>query len=77
LEKANAQKTNRQIPFYATPYYNYEPLTITIGKYKKELLTTDTTELMNLASAIKSEIDNTDIESLYFLSIRLYDLGKK
>lgn len=77
FKNAKAQKTNGHIPFYATPYYNYDPLTITIGKYKKELLTKDTAELMNLASKIKSEINNTDVESLYFLSIRLYDLGKK
>jgi hypothetical protein len=32
---------------------------------------------MNLAVKIKADINNTDIESLFFLSIRLYDLGKK
>jgi hypothetical protein len=62
---------------YATPYYNYDPLTITIGKYKKELLTKDTIEIINLAKKIKADINNTDVESIYILSIRLYDLGKK
>jgi hypothetical protein len=71
------QPTNAPIPFYALPYYNYKPLTITIGKYKKELLTTDTTALTRLAATIKADINNTDVESLYFLSIRLYDMGKK
>lgn len=73
----NGQATKGHIPFYAEPYYNYDPLKITIGKYKKELLTNDTLELMSLASKIKTDINNTDIESLYFLSVRLYDLGKK
>lgn len=73
----NGQTTKGHIPFYAEPYYNYDPLKITIGKYKKELLTNDTTELISLASKIKADINSTDIESLYFLSIRLYDLGKK
>lgn len=72
-----SQSENSRIPFYALPYYNYEPLTITIGKYQKELLTSDKTELENLETKIKNDINNTDIESLYFLSIRLYDLGKK
>jgi len=71
------QSKNTPIPFYALPYYNYEPLTITIGKYQKELLTNDITELEHLEAKIKNDINNTDIESLYFLSIRLYDLGKK
>ena len=71
------QPTNGPIPFYALPYYNYKPLTITIGKYKKELLTTDTAALTRLAATIKADINNTDVESLFFLSIRLYDLGKK
>lgn len=74
---ANGQGTKGQIPFYAEPYYNYNPLKITIGKYKKELLTNDTSALTILADKIKSDINNTDIESIYFLSIRLYDLGKK
>ena len=30
-----------------------------------------------MANKIKADINNTDIESLYFLSVRLYDLGKK
>jgi hypothetical protein len=71
------QTTKGRIPFYAEPYYIYDPLKITIGKYKKELLTKDTTKLTSLASKIKTDINNTDVESLYFLSIRLYDLGKK
>jgi hypothetical protein len=74
---ANGQGTEGHIPFYAEPYYNYDPLKITIGKYKKELLTNDTSKLTILANNIKADINNTDIESLYFLSIRLYDLGKK
>jgi len=74
---SNAQGKTGRIPFYAVPYYNYDPLTITIGKYKKELLTNDTAQLEVLANKIKVDINNTDIESLYFLSIRLYDLGKK
>ncbi|TAD95126.1 MAG: hypothetical protein EAZ97_15975 [Bacteroidetes bacterium] len=74
---SNGQITKGHIPFYAEPYYNYNPLKIAIGKYKKELLTNDTTELISLASKIKADINNTDVESLYFLSIRLYDLGKK
>jgi hypothetical protein len=71
------QPTNGPIPFYALPYYNYKPLTINIGKYKKELMTTDTAALIRLAATIKADINNTDVESLYFLSIRLYDMGKK
>ena len=74
---SNGQSTKGHIPFYALPYYNYDPLSITIGKYKNDLLTNDTSELMQLADKIKSDINNTDIESLFFLSIRLYDLGKK
>ena len=71
------QPTHAPIPFYALPYYNYKPLTITLGKYKNELLTTDTAALSRLAATIKANINNTDVESLYFLSIRLYDMGKK
>jgi hypothetical protein len=66
-----------KIPFYALPYYNYQPLTITVGKYKKELLTNDVNQLKKLETKIKTDINNTDIESLYILSIRLYDLGQK
>jgi len=71
------QNINTRIPFYALPYYNYNPLTITIGKYQKELLTDNLSELETLETKIKSDINNTDIASLYILSTRLYDLGKK
>ena len=71
------QPANTPIPFYALPYYNYKPLTITIGKYKNELLTADTAALNRLAATIKADISNTDVESLYFLSIQLYDMGEK
>ncbi len=74
---ASAQDTKGRLSFYAAPYYNSDPLTISIGKYKTELLTEDTTKILALANKIKSDINNTDIESLLFLSLRLYDLGKK
>jgi len=72
-----SQNDNGKIPFNALPYYNFEPLTITIGKYQKELLTNDLAELKKIEEKIKNDINNTDIESLYILSIRLYDLGEK
>lgn len=72
-----SQSDNGKIPFYALPYYNFEPLTITIGKYQKELLTNNIAELKKIEEKIKNDLNNTDIESLYILSIRLYDLGEK
>jgi hypothetical protein len=72
-----AQPGKSNIPFSAVPYYSYQPLTITIGKYKKELLTNDITKMIALENRISVGIDSCDIESIYFLSIRLYDLGKK
>ncbi|MDQ1086420.1 hypothetical protein [Siphonobacter sp. SORGH_AS_1065] len=68
---------NGQIPFYAEPYYNYKPLRINIGKYSEQLKTNDTTQLLDLANKIKADINNVSIETLYVLSLRLYDLGKK
>lgn len=72
-----SQNSKGKIPFYALPYYNFEPLTITIGKYKKELLTNDINQLKKIEKIIKTDINNTDIESLFVFSIRLYDLGQK
>jgi hypothetical protein len=72
-----SQNSKGKIPFYAIPYYNFEPLTITIGNYKTDLLTNDINQLKKVEEKIKADINNTDIESLYILSIRLYDLGQK
>lgn len=77
LTAVNGQSLKGHIPFYATPYYYYDPLTISIGKYKSQLLTNNIAELTSLEETIKNDLNNTDVESLYFLSIRLYDLGKK
>ncbi len=68
---------NGKIPFYAEPYYNYKPLKINIGKYSEQLKTNNTTQLLDLANKIKADINNVSIETLYVLSLRLYDLGKK
>lgn len=62
---------------YVTPIYNYKPLAISVGKYSQELLTNDATTLLATANNINKDIDNTNIETLYILAIRLYDLGKK
>jgi len=77
FSSASAQDTKERLPFYAAPYYNSDPLTISIGKYKTELLSEDTVKILALAKKIKADINNTDIESLLFLSLRLYDLHKK
>src|ERR1700690_1004405 len=68
---------NGQIPFYAEPWYNYKPLTINVGKYSDSLKTTDATELIALSQRMKSDIDSVNIETLFILSIRLFDIGKR
>jgi hypothetical protein len=68
---------NGQIPFYAEPYYNYKPLKISVGRYSELLKTNDPTELIRVSEQIKADIDNINIETLYVMSVRLYDLGKK
>jgi hypothetical protein len=68
---------NGQIPFYALPFYSYKPLQIHIGRYSEELTTKDTTALLALAKHIKSHIDSVTIETLYILSMRLYELKRK
>jgi hypothetical protein len=68
---------NGQIPFYAEPYYNYKPLKIKVGEYSDQLKTNDPSQLIVVSDSIKSNIDNVNIETLYVLSLRLYDLGKK
>ncbi len=40
-------------------------------------MTSDTAALNRVAATIKADINNCDVESLYFLSIRLYDVGEK
>lgn len=74
---AMSQTSTGQIPLIAVPYYNYSPLKITIGKYRNKLLTKDPAVLLTLAGKIRKDIDRTDVESIYFLAVRLYDLGKK
>ncbi|MCG7859966.1 hypothetical protein MD537_23500, partial [Flavihumibacter sediminis] len=71
------QLKNSRIPFYAVPVYNYDPLTIQVGKFSGQLREEHPARLLALADRIKAEIDEVPIEALYVLSIRLYDLGKK
>jgi hypothetical protein len=64
-------------PIYITPYYFTQPLKIKVGKYSKFLLKDNTSDLLKTVNDIKNEIDNVNIETLYILSIRLYDLKLK
>jgi len=71
------QNIQNRIPFYALPYYNFDPLTITIGQYQKELVSNNISDIETIESNILKNINKTNVETLYFLSIRLFDLGKK
>ena len=71
------QNVQNRIPFYALPYYNFDPVTIPIGQYLKELVSNNISEIENVESNVSKDINKTNVETLYFLSIRLYDLGKK
>jgi hypothetical protein len=57
------QDIPKHIPVYITPVYNSDPLTIKVGKYSKELSTSDPQALLSTADKIKQNIDNVKIEA--------------
>ena len=59
------------------PYYNSQPFKINVGEYSEQLKTEDDTKILEVAQSIKSNIDKVNIETMYVLSTRLYDLKKK
>lgn len=62
---------------YVSPWYNSDPLTIDVGAYNDELSSDDPQKMLETAEKIRTEIDQLPIQTLYVLSIRLYDLGQK
>lgn len=68
---------NNKIDIYVTPLYNSTPLQISVGKYSEKLMSESPRKMLQLADEIKSNIDEVDAVTLYVLSIRLYNLGKK
>lgn len=70
-------ESTKRISIYVTPWYNSDPFTIQVGKFSDRLKTNDVKELQSIADKIRAEINQTPIETLYVLAIRLYDLGQK
>ena len=72
----SGSNSNQTIEIYVTPYYNSQPLTINVGEYSQQLKTSDPKQLLKLADEIRTKVDEVNIEALYVLAIRLYDLQK-
>jgi len=68
---------SQKIPIYVTPFYNSMPLQVNVGKYSNEIKKLNKLNYEKIISKIKDDIDNIEIEALYVLSIRLYDIGEK
>ena len=71
-----AAKTTR-MPIYVTPYYNSKGPQIKVGKYSKELASATNASIVELAKKMKSDWETLPVETMYVMSIRLYDLGHK
>ena len=69
--------SKEQINIYVTPFYDSTPLQINVGEYSKRLKSNSSAKMLKLADELKEKIDEVDALTLYVLSIRLYNLGKK
>ncbi len=65
------------IPIYVEPVYNSKPFKINVGKYSEQLKQNTAKDILKLAKKIKTNIDNVNIETLFVLATRLYDLKQK
>ena len=65
------------MPIYVTPYYNSKGPQIKVGKYSKELTSATDKSIVKLAEKMKVEWATLPVETMYVMSVRLYDLGRK
>jgi hypothetical protein len=65
------------MPIYVEPFYSSNPFKIAVGEYSAKLRTNSRSELHSLAVEIKERVDEVNIETLFVLAIRMYDLGMK
>lgn len=68
---------NERMPIYVEPFYNSNPFKIAVGEYSSRLVTNSKSGLLSLSKEIKGRIDEVNIETLFVLAIRLYDVGLK
>lgn len=68
---------NEPMPIYVEPFYNSSPFKIAVGEYSAKLKTNSRSSLLSLADEIRDRIDEVNIETLFVLAVRLYDLGLK
>lgn len=66
-----------EIPIYVTPYYNSQGPEVSVGAYSGELTTATAASIAELAKKMKAEWATLPVETMYVMSIRLYDLGLK
>ncbi len=66
-----------EIPIYVTPYYNSQGPEVSVGAYSGELTTATAASIAELAKKMKAEWATLPVETMYVMSIRLYDLGRK
>ena len=69
--------TTKPMPIYVTPYYNSKGPQIDVGDYSKELVAATSDSIAALSTKLKEKWSSLSVETMYVLSIRLYDLGQK
>lgn len=65
------------IPIYITPFYSSEGPQVNVGPYSHELAGATAETIRELAKKMKADRATLPIETMYVMSIRLYDLGHK
>lgn len=75
--KQKTEVKSSAMPIYVTPYYNSEGPKIEVGRFSKELTAATSESIQKLAAKMQKEWQNLSVETMYVLSIRLYDLGLK
>lgn len=77
LDKPIERSQQKYIPVDVIPLYTSDPLKVSVGPYSEKLMSNTPAEMKRLADEIKQTIDRTNIETLFVLAIRLYDLNLK
>ena len=65
------------MPVYITPYYNSEGPEINVGTHSKDLAAATAESIIDLSAKMKADWETLSVATMYVMSIRLYDLGRK
>jgi len=77
VSEQQAAPARSPMPIYIEPFYHFEGLRISTGTFDEDLMDATKDTILALSVRMREQVDVLPVETMYVMSIRLYDLKHK